>query len=135
MFRFKTWVTYVSHVSKTHFCFRWKKKQNNYVISNLVPDSPNRNVPQVLAWDMDKHVSGLSRLIGSQHSPSLYQMWEGSRLKYHMQNVFGFAISSFIVKGGVTYSRELGGFVYLSCVPIAVSDSRWSILNFPFRFL
>ena len=22
---FETWVTYVSHVSKSHFCFRWKK--------------------------------------------------------------------------------------------------------------
>ena len=70
------------------------------MIQNLVPDSPKRNVAQVLAWDMDKHVSGLYGLIGSQHSPSLYQMLEGSRLKYHMQNVFGLAISSFIAKGG-----------------------------------
>jgi hypothetical protein len=99
MFRFETWVTYVSHVSKTHLCFRWKKEENNHVIQNHVPDSPKINAPQVLAWDMDKHVSGLNRLIGSQHSPSLYQMWEGSRLKYHMQNVFGFVISSFIAKG------------------------------------
>ena len=46
MFRFETWVTYVSHVSKTRFCFRWKKQQNNYVIQNHVPDSPKGNVPQ-----------------------------------------------------------------------------------------
>ena len=40
MFRFETWVTYVSH---TRFCFRWKKQQNNYVIQNHIPDSPKRN--------------------------------------------------------------------------------------------
>ena len=38
-------ITYVSHVSKTRFCFRWKKQQNNYVIQNHVPDSPKRNAP------------------------------------------------------------------------------------------
>ena len=46
MFLFETWVIYVSHVSKTRFCFKWKKQQNNYVIQNHVPDSPKRNAPQ-----------------------------------------------------------------------------------------
>jgi hypothetical protein len=39
--------SYVSHVSKTRFCFRWREQQNNYVIQNHVPDSPKRNVPLV----------------------------------------------------------------------------------------
>ena len=43
MFRFETCVIYVS---KTRFCFRWKKQQNNYVIQNHVPDSHKRNAPQ-----------------------------------------------------------------------------------------
>jgi len=50
MFRFETWVTYVSHVSKTRFCFRRKKQQNNYVIQNHGPDSPKRNAPLVPLW-------------------------------------------------------------------------------------
>jgi hypothetical protein len=48
MFRFETWVTYVSHVSKTRFCSRWKKQQNNYVIHEHVPDSSKRNAPLVV---------------------------------------------------------------------------------------